>query len=37
LKAKAKWSAWSDRKGMSKDEAKEAYVKLIDDLANKYM
>lgn len=26
LKGKAKWEAWNGRKGMSQDEAKDAYI-----------
>lgn len=32
---RAKFEAWEKRKGMSQDEAKEAYVKLIEELAAK--
>eukprot|EP01006_Ploeotia_vitrea_P004417 TRINITY_DN114526_c0_g1_i1.p1 TRINITY_DN114526_c0_g1~~TRINITY_DN114526_c0_g1_i1.p1 ORF type:complete len:112 (-),score=21.62 TRINITY_DN114526_c0_g1_i1:264-572(-) len=28
---KYKWEAWNKNKGMSKDDAKAAYVKLMDD------
>ena len=30
--ARAKWDAWAAIKGQSADEAKQAYVDLIDDL-----
>jgi diazepam-binding inhibitor (GABA receptor modulator, acyl-CoA-binding protein) len=30
--ARAKWDAWAALKGQSADEAKQAYVDLIDDL-----
>ncbi|XP_011500768.1 PREDICTED: acyl-CoA-binding protein homolog [Ceratosolen solmsi marchali] len=36
LKGKAKWDAWSSKKGMSKDEAKETYVKFVETLLKKY-
>ena len=29
---RAKWDAWSELKGQSQDEAKQAYVDLIEDL-----
>ena len=32
---KAKFEAWEKRKGMSKEEAMQAYVKLIGELATK--
>ncbi|ETN65942.1 diazepam binding inhibitor [Anopheles darlingi] len=37
LKGKAKWQAWVDRKGTSKDAAMEAYVKLVEELTAKYL
>ncbi|XP_058838069.1 acyl-CoA-binding protein homolog [Topomyia yanbarensis] len=36
LKGKAKWQAWMDKKGTSQDAAKEAYIKLAEELALKY-
>jgi len=33
LKGRAKFDAWSGKKGMSKDAAMEAYVALVDKLA----
>ena len=30
---RAKYDAWTKRKGMSPDEAKEAYVELVDSLS----
>lgn len=30
--ARAKWDAWTARKGLNADEAKRAYVDLIDSL-----
>ena len=29
---RAKWDAWNELKGQSKDEAQQAYVDLIEDL-----
>lgn len=34
FKGKAKWEAWNGRKGMSQDDAKEAYVKKVEELVN---
>ena len=36
LKGKAKWDNWNSRKGMSKDEASDKYIKLVEDLVAKY-
>ncbi|XP_063698737.1 acyl-CoA-binding protein homolog [Culicoides brevitarsis] len=36
FKGKAKWEAWNKKKGTGKDAAKEAYVKLADELTAKY-
>ncbi|XP_049778889.1 acyl-CoA-binding protein homolog [Schistocerca cancellata] len=37
LKGKAKWEAWSGKKGMSQDEAKEKYIAYVrDTLEPKY-
>lgn len=36
LKGKAKWEAWKSKEGMSKDDAKEAYIKLSNTLQQKY-
>jgi acyl-CoA-binding protein len=33
IKGRAKFDAWSSKKGMTRDEAMEAYVKLVDKLA----
>ena len=33
IKGRAKYDAWSGKKGMSRDAAQEAYVKLVDRLA----
>ena len=32
LEAKAKWSAWESKKGMSQDDAKQAYVDFVTPL-----
>lgn len=32
LKGRAKFDAWTGKKGMSKDQAMEAYVRLVDRL-----
>ena len=32
FKARAKYDAWADRKGMSQDAAMKAYVKLVSHL-----
>jgi len=32
LKGRAKYDAWSGKKGMTKDAAMEAYVRLVDRL-----
>ncbi|XP_017762309.1 PREDICTED: acyl-CoA-binding protein-like [Eufriesea mexicana] len=36
LKGKAKWDAWKLKEGMSQDDAKEAYIKFVDTLMEKY-
>ncbi|CAG2177650.1 unnamed protein product [Oppiella nova] len=36
LKGKAKWDAWNSKKGMSKDEAKSAYVNRVKGLVETY-
>jgi acyl-CoA-binding protein len=36
FKGRAKYDAWSSRKGTSKDLAAKAYVELVDRLAAKY-
>lgn len=36
FKGKAKWEAWNKKRGTGKDAAKEAYVKLADELSEKY-
>lgn len=35
LEARAKWDAWNSRKGMTQDAARDAYVKLVNDLVAK--
>ena len=32
IKGRAKFDAWAERKGMSKDEAMQKYVALVDSL-----
>ena len=36
FKGKYKWQAWNGKKGMSKEEAEEKYIKLVEDLKSKY-
>ncbi|KAK0147857.1 Acyl-CoA-binding protein [Merluccius polli] len=36
IKGKAKWEAWSTRKGMSKEDAMSAYITLAKELIQKY-
>lgn len=36
FKGKAKWDAWSSRKGMTKEAAMEAYVAKADQLIATY-
>ncbi|XP_012727204.1 acyl-CoA-binding protein [Fundulus heteroclitus] len=33
---KTKWDAWNAKKGLSQDEAKAAYVELVEKLKVKY-
>jgi acyl-CoA-binding protein len=33
VRGRAKWDAWEKRKGMSADAAMEAYIELVDRLA----
>lgn len=35
IKGRAKYDAWASRKGMSRDTAKEEYVKYVDELLKK--
>lgn len=32
FKAKAKWDAWNTKKGMSQDDAKQAYIDLLTEI-----
>jgi acyl-CoA-binding protein len=32
FKGRAKWDAWAKKKGTSKDDAMQAYVKVVDGL-----
>ena len=34
MEAKAKWQAWEDKKGMSQDDAKQAYIDYCTPLLN---
>ncbi|KAF1371717.1 hypothetical protein PFLUV_G00271340 [Perca fluviatilis] len=36
LAGRGKWDAWERRKGLSKDEAMAAYVKLVEELKKEY-
>lgn len=36
VKGKAKWDAWSAKKGTSSDSAKEAYIALVEKLIATY-
>uniref|UniRef100_A0A1I7UEK9 ACB domain-containing protein n=1 Tax=Caenorhabditis tropicalis TaxID=1561998 RepID=A0A1I7UEK9_9PELO len=36
MKGKAKWSAWDEKKGTSKEAAQAAYVALVEELIAKY-
>ncbi|XP_006888232.1 PREDICTED: acyl-CoA-binding protein-like [Elephantulus edwardii] len=36
FKGKAKWDAWSELKGTSKEEAMKAYVDKVEELKKKY-
>ncbi|KAH8239434.1 hypothetical protein KR032_004244, partial [Drosophila birchii] len=36
LKGKAKFEAWNSNKGLSKEAAKEAYIKVYEKYAPKY-
>ncbi|MDX5337547.1 MAG: acyl-CoA-binding protein [Cyclobacteriaceae bacterium] len=37
FKAAAKYNSWLNYKGKSKEEATEAYLQLVDELAKKYL
>lgn len=36
LKEKFKWKQWDSKRGLSKDEAMQAYVDLVNELLSKY-
>ncbi|XP_078084302.1 acyl-CoA-binding protein [Mustelus asterias] len=36
LKGKAKWDAWNERKGISKEEATKMYITKVEELKEKY-
>lgn len=36
LKGKAKWNAWTEKKGLTQDKAKEDYITLVGELSGKY-
>ncbi|XP_014609571.1 PREDICTED: acyl-CoA-binding protein homolog [Polistes canadensis] len=36
MKAKAKWQSWNSKKGVSKEDAKKAYIELVNNLMEKY-
>ncbi|XP_051574956.1 acyl-CoA-binding domain-containing protein 7-like [Myxocyprinus asiaticus] len=36
MKGKAKWEAWNSRKGMSNEDAMNAYISLAKDAIEKY-
>uniref|UniRef100_A0A671LZH2 Acyl-CoA binding domain containing 7 n=1 Tax=Sinocyclocheilus anshuiensis TaxID=1608454 RepID=A0A671LZH2_9TELE len=36
LKRKAKWEAWNSRKGMSNEDAMNAYISLAKEAIEKY-
>lgn len=36
FKGKAKWQAWTNKKGLAKDAAQQAYIDLAGQLAAKY-
>lgn len=36
LKGKAKWDAWNQLKGTSKESAMKAYIDKVEELKNKY-
>ncbi|KAI9140740.1 acyl-CoA-binding protein [Paraphysoderma sedebokerense] len=35
LKGKAKWDAWTAKKGMSKEDAQAKYISLVEELKKK--
>ncbi|XP_055615776.1 acyl-CoA-binding protein [Toxorhynchites rutilus septentrionalis] len=36
FKGKSKWEAWNGRKGMSQDDAKQAYVEKVAKMVEQY-
>lgn len=34
IKGQFKWNAWKDKAGLSKDEAKQKYIDLVNELLN---
>lgn len=36
MKGQFKWKAWKDKRGMSQDDAANAYVALVEELLGKY-
>ena len=36
IKERAKWDNWETRKGISKEDAEKAYIKLVEELVAKY-
>jgi len=36
LKGKAKWDRWTAKKGKTKEEAMQEYIKLVDEMMAKY-
>lgn len=36
MKGQFKWKAWSDKIGISQEDAAETYVALVDELLGKY-
>ncbi|XP_036947425.1 acyl-CoA-binding protein-like [Acanthopagrus latus] len=36
IAGRAKWDAWNVQKGLSKEEAMAAYIKLVEELKAKY-
>jgi diazepam-binding inhibitor (GABA receptor modulating acyl-CoA-binding protein) len=36
FKAIAKYDAWAEKKGTSKEQAMQAYIKLVDNLQQQY-
>jgi diazepam-binding inhibitor (GABA receptor modulating acyl-CoA-binding protein) len=36
LKGRAKWEAWNDKKGESKEAAMQDYIAMVETLQSKY-